>query len=229
MSGLCVSYGRVPAVLDVDLAVMAGEVVALVGANGAGKTTVLRALSGLLRPRRGTVSLDGSSITGLSPATIVGRGLAHLPEGRRVFGRMTVRENLDVGAHRADRTGSAAVRRQVLELFPVLAERSGQLAGTLSGGEQQQLVFGRALMAEPRVLLLDEPTTGLAGAVAQVLLAAVRQVAARGVAVLLVEQAEPALRTADRGLVLETGRVVLTGRAAELLADDRVRAAHLGG
>jgi len=225
VQGVSVSYAGVPALAGVDLAVDAGEVVALVGANGAGKTTLLRTVSGLLRPRRGRVLLDGQPLQGLPPEQVVARGVAHVPEGRRVFARMTVRENLAVGAHL---TGGGALDR-VLALFPVLAERAGQQAGTLSGGEQQQLAFGRALMAEPRVLLLDEPTTGLAPRLAVALLDAVREVRAAGTAVLLVEQAEPALRTADRGYVLETGRIVLQGSSAELLADDGVRRAHLGG
>ena len=225
VEGLSVSYSGVPALVEVDLAVDAGEVVALVGANGAGKTTLLRTVSGLLRPRRGRVLLDGQRLSGLPAARVVARGVAHVPQGRRVFARLTVRENLEVGAHLT--RGSALDR--VHALFPVLAERAGQQAGTLSGGEQQQLAFGRALMAEPRVLLLDEPTTGLAPRVAAALLEAVQQVRADGTAVLLVEQAEPALRAADRGYVLETGRVVLQGPAAQLLADDGVRRAHLGG
>ena len=225
VEGLSVSYGGVPALVGVDLAVEAGEVVALIGANGAGKTTLLRTVSGLLRPRRGRVLLDGEPLSGLPAEKVVARGVAHVPQGRRVFGRMTVQENLAVGAHL---TGGGA-RDRVLALFPVLAERAGQQAGTLSGGEQQQLAFGRALMAEPRVLLLDEPTTGLAPRLAAALLDAVREVRAQGTAVLLVEQAEPALRTAGRGYVLETGRVVLQGPSGQLLADDGVRRAHLGG
>ncbi len=224
------SYGSAVAVEAVDLQVRPGEVLALVGANGAGKTTLLRTVSGLLRPRAGQVRLDGAPLTGLSAPAVVARGVAHVPEGRRVFGRLTVRENLQVGTHlQPDGPELDGRLARVLALFPVLAERAGQLAGTLSGGEAQQLAFGRALMAGPRVLLLDEPTTGLAAPVAQVLLGAVREVAAEGVAVVLVDQAEPALRAADHGVVLETGRVVLTGPAADLLADDRVRRAHLGG
>lgn len=219
-----VSYGPVPALVEVDLDVTAGEVVALVGANGSGRTTLLRTLSGLLRPRSGRVVLDGEVLSGASPAAVVARGVAHVPQGRRVFGRMTVRENLLVGAHL---TGGGALE-EVLALFPVLEERAGQAAGTLSGGEQQQLAFGRALMAEPRVLLLDEPTTGLSPIATADLMAAVRTVRDRGTAVLLVDQAEPALRAADRGVVLEAGRVVLRGSAADLLADDGVRRAHLG-
>ena len=219
-----VAYGPVPALVDVDLEVGAGEVVALVGANGSGRTTLLRTVSGLLRPRSGRVLLDGELLSGTSPAAVVARGVAHVPQGRRVFGAMTVRENLLVGAHLT----SGRALDEVLALFPVLSERSGQAAGTLSGGEQQQLAFGRALMAEPRVLLLDEPTTGLSPLAAADLLGAVRTVRDRGTAVLLVEQAEPALRAADRGVVLEAGRVVLRGPAADLLADDGVRRAHLG-
>jgi len=221
---VCVSYGAAPALVDVDLEVLPGQVLALVGANGSGRTTLLRTVSGLLRPSSGRVLLDGEPLAGVAAADVVARGVAHVPQGRRVFGRMTVRENLAVGAHLT----SGGALADVLALFPVLAERADQAAGTLSGGEQQQLAFGRALMAEPRVLLLDEPTTGLGPQVAADLLAAVRAVRDRGVAVLLVDRAEPALRTADRGVVLEAGRVVLRGTAEELLADDGVRRAHLG-
>ena len=221
---LCVAYGPVPALVDVDLEVGAGEVVALVGANGSGRTTLLRTVSGLLRPRSGRVLLEGEVLSGLAPAAVVARGVGHVPQGRRVFGRMTVRENLLVGAHLT----SGGAMDEVLQLFPVLAERAGQAAGTLSGGEQQQLALGRALMSEPRVLLLDEPMTGLSPRAAAGVLATVRTLRGRGTAVLLVEQAGPALGAADRGVVLEAGRVVLSGPAAELLQDDGVRRAHLG-
>lgn len=224
VEGMSVSYGNVPVLHGVDLEVAAGEVVALVGANGSGRSTLLRAVSGLLRPTAGRVLLDGAPLTGLPAPRVLARGVAHVPQGRRVFARMSVRDNLLVGGHR---TGAAALDR-VHALFPVLGERADQLAGTLSGGEQQQLAVGRALMAEPRVLLLDEPTTGLAPPVVAVLLAAVRGLRDAGVAVLLVDQAGPALLAADRGVVLAAGRVVLRGTAAELLADHGVRRAHLG-
>ncbi len=234
VTGLEVHRQRVPVLVGVDLEVRAGEVVALVGANGSGRTSLLLAVSGLLRPVRGQVLLDGRPLTGLRPDRVVAAGVGHVPQGRRVFARLTVRENLLVGGHlllrrgRGTRAYEAAVER-VLGLFPVLAERADSPAGTLSGGEQQQLAVGRALVARPRLLLLDEPTTGLAPTTAAALLDAVRRVAEEGTAVLLVDQAEPALRTADRGVVLETGRVVLTGPAADLLADPGLRAAHLGG
>ncbi len=227
--GLSASYGRVPALVDLNLQVGAGEVLALIGPNGAGKSSALRAVSGLLRPGSGRVTVAGEEITGRSPAAVVAHGVVLVPAGRRVFTRLSVRENLAVGAHLATRSAATAALARVHRLFPVLAERAGQPAGTLSGGEQQQLAFGRALMAGPRVLLLDEPTTGLAAGPAERLLGAVREVAAEGVAVLLVERAGVALRTAGRGVVLDTGRVVAVGTSEELLRDHERRGTRLGG
>ena len=209
VDGLSAGYGSGPVLNGISLSVGAGEVVALLGANGAGKTSCLRVLSGLLRPSGGQVLLDGEPLTALPAHALVSRGVAHVPEGRRVFARLSVRENLETGAYA--RRGPGALER-VLALFPVLADRAGQVAGTLSGGEQQQLALGRALMSGPRLVLLDEPSTGLAPQAVQAVLAVVRQLAVEGVGVLLVEQdAGLALRTAGRAVVLETGRVVAAG------------------
>ncbi len=229
VEGLSVRYGAHEAVSALDLAVGGGEVVALLGANGAGKTTTLRAVSGLLRPAAGTVHLDDQRLDRLPPHEVVAAGVAHVPEGRRVFARMSVQDNLEVGAYtrRAELSGA---RDRVLGLLPVLAARRDQLAGTLSGGEQQLLALGRALMSAPRVLLLDEPSTGLAPQAVEAVMAVVAGLAADGVAVLLVEQdVEVALGLAARAYVLETGRVVAGGPAAQLRDDPAVREAYLGG
>jgi branched-chain amino acid transport system ATP-binding protein len=229
VEGLSVRYGAQEAVSGVDLEVAPGEVVALLGANGAGKTTTLRAVSGLLRPSEGEVRLDDLRLDRLAAHEVVAAGVAHVPEGRRVFGRMSVQDNLEVGAY----TRPAGVRSamdRVLGLLPVLAARREQLAGTLSGGEQQLLALGRALMSAPRVLLLDEPSTGLAPQAVEAVLEVVAGLARDGVAVLLVEQdAEVALGLAARAYVLETGRVVASGPAARLRDDAAVREAYLGG
>ncbi|MER6362376.1 ABC transporter ATP-binding protein [Kitasatospora sp. NPDC001527] len=204
-----------------------GEVVTLLGANGAGKTTALHAVSGLLRPRGGEIRFRGVRVDGVPPHEVAGLGIGHAPEGRRVFPAMTVRENLDMGAYRFRRTPRAELDR-VFALFPVLAERRAQEAGTLSGGEQQMLAIGRAPMGRP-TLLLDEPSMGLAPLVVAQIFDIVREINAQGTTVLLVEQnAAQALRLADRGYVLETGSIVMSAPAAELLDDPRVRAAHLG-
>ncbi len=225
LDDVTVAYGRTPALRGVSLEVAAGEVVALLGANGAGKTTALRTVSGLLRPLRGDVRLDGRSLRGVPASARAGLGVGHVPEGRRVFARMTVRENLELGAYAS---GSGPLSR-VLELFPVLAERAGQAAGTLSGGEQQLLAVGRALMGRPRLLLLDEPSMGLAPRAVEAVFAGLAEVVAEGTTVLLVEQdVELALGLATRGYVLETGEVVLRGTAAELRGDARLQAAYLG-
>ncbi|MCW2540053.1 MAG: transporter ATP-binding protein [Frankiales bacterium] len=223
-----VRYGAIKALKGVSFEVNEGEVVALLGANGAGKTTTQKTVSGMMRPSLGQIVYDGYRIDGIPPHELITLGICHVPEGRRVFPRMTVNENLEMGAFRFKRP-DAAVFEHVLELFPRLRERIKQPAGTLSGGEQQMLAIGRALMGKPRLLLLDEPSMGLAPLIVKQIFDIVRGINSEGVTVLLVEQnASQALALADRGYVLETGEIVLTGTGAELLADDRVRAAYLG-
>ena len=227
--GLRVRHGSAEAVSGIDLDVGIGEVVALLGANGAGKTTTLRALSGLLPAAGGRVRLDDRRLDRLAAHEVVAAGVAQVPEGRRVFARMTVEENLAVGAY-TDRAGEQEALDRVHELLPVLRERRAQQAGTLSGGEQQLLALGRALMSSPRVLLLDEPSTGLAPQAVEAVLAVLADLAAAGTSVLLVEQdVEAALGLASHAYVLETGRVVLEGPAADLRADPALVAAYLGG
>ncbi|HTJ73976.1 MAG TPA: ABC transporter ATP-binding protein [Acidimicrobiales bacterium] len=226
---LRVSYGQIEAVRGIGFAVDAGQVVALIGSNGAGKTTTLRTLSGLLRPAGGEIRLDGERIDHLPAHEIVARGVAHAPEGRRLFPRMTIRENLDLGAYRRHDAEIDADVANVYELFPILAERRSQAAGTLSGGEQQMLAIGRALMSRPRLLMLDEPSMGLSPLVMRTIFATLAELKARGTTLLLVEQnAQAALALADAGHVLETGRIVLSGSAADLLGDENVRKAYLG-
>jgi branched-chain amino acid transport system ATP-binding protein len=224
------AYGRIQALRGVSLEVPAGSVVALLGANGAGKTTTLRVISGLLRPTDGAVFFEGRRIDRLPPEVIVRLGVAHVPEGRQVFADLTVGENLILGAYaRRDRRNVPADLERVFELFPVLRERRKQLAGTLSGGEQQMLAIGRALMARPRLLLLDEPSLGLAPMVAREIFRTVRRVNAEGTTVLLVEQdASRALQVAQTAYVLQTGQVVLWGPAAELRQNEAVRRSYLG-
>jgi branched-chain amino acid transport system ATP-binding protein len=230
VSGLQVAYGDVQALWGVDFEVPAGRIVALLGANGAGKTTTLRTISGLIRPRAGRIHFDGREVGRLAPHAIVALGLAHIPEGRRLWPGMTVRENLELGAFPARaRPHRGASLEWVLRLFPRLAERPAQLAGTLSGGEQQMLAIGRALMARPRLLMLDEPSLGLAPLVVAELFGIIRTVNAEGVTVLLVEQnVHQALGIADHGFVLETGRVVTAGAARTLLDDPYIKEAYLG-
>jgi branched-chain amino acid transport system ATP-binding protein len=218
------------AVRDVSLEIAAGEFVALVGSNGAGKTTTLRAVTGLLRPRRGTVELDGRRIDGLSPANIVRRGIAPVPEGRQLFPSMTVRENLELGARTPEsRARRAETLDRICALFPRLAERHGQLAGTLSGGEQQMCAIGRALMSLPRLLLLDEPSLGLAPMMVRLIFDNLRSINAEGTTVLLVEQnVRKALELSTRAYVMENGRIALSGSREELLRSDAVRQAYLG-
>ena len=226
---LCVAYGQIDAVRGISFEVDAGQVVALIGSNGAGKTTTLRTLSGLQRAKAGEVHLDGERIDRLPAHEIVARGVAHAPEGRRLFGRMTVRENLDLGAYRRTDGEVDADVDSVYDLFPILAERRGQAAGTLSGGEQQMLAIGRALMSRPRLLMLDEPSMGLSPLVMRTIFSTLAELKERGTTLLLVEQnAQAALGVADHGHVLETGRIVLSGTAAELLGDEGVRKAYLG-
>jgi branched-chain amino acid transport system ATP-binding protein len=230
VSGLQVAYGDVQALWGIDFDVPAGRIVALLGANGAGKTTTLRAISGLIRPRAGRVRFDGRDLGALAPHAIVALGLGHIPEGRRLWPGMTVRENLELGAFPARaRPHMRASLEWVLRLFPRLAEREGQLAGTLSGGEQQMLAIGRALMARPRLLMLDEPSLGLAPLVVTELFRIIQTVNGEGVTVLLVEQnVHQALGIADQGFVLETGRVVTAGAARALLDDPYIKEAYLG-
>ena len=226
---LRVSYGQIEAVRGIGFAVDAGQVVALIGSNGAGKTTTLRTLSGLLRPAGGEIRLDGERIDHLPAHEIVARGVAHAPEGRRLFPRMTIRENLDLGAYRRHDAEIEADVANVYELFPILAERRSQAAGTLSGGEQQMLAIGRAMMSRPRLLMLDEPSMGLSPLVMRTIFATLAELKARGTTLLLVEQnAQAALALADAGHVLETGRIVLSGSAADLIGDENVRKAYLG-
>jgi branched-chain amino acid transport system ATP-binding protein len=230
LSGLRAAYGPIEALRGVDLEVRAGELVCLLGANGAGKSSTLRAISGLVRPTAGRIVFDGRPITGLLPAAILEAGIAHCPEGRRVFPYLTVEDNLIMGAYvRRDRAGIAADLARVCAHFPILGERRRQAAGTLSGGEQQMLAIGRALMARPRLILFDEPSLGLAPTVVEMTFAIIADIRRQGTTVLMVEQnAHLALSMADRGYVMETGRIVLTGAARDLLADDRVRRAYLG-
>jgi branched-chain amino acid transport system ATP-binding protein len=224
-------YGHVHALKGISLSVAPGEIVALIGANGAGKTTVLRTVSGLLRPRQGEVRIGGQSIRNMQAHQVVYMGVSHAPEGRKIFSTLSVNENLSMGAYSlgSQRARIEQHRERVFALFPRLRERRNQLAGTLSGGEQQMLAIGRALMADPKVLLLDEPSLGLAPLLVRAIFDTVKQINASGVAILLVEQnARAALRLAHKGYVLETGNIVLAGPAGQLLADERVRKAYLG-
>ena len=225
-----VFYGRVPALRNVSLDVDEGEIVALIGSNGAGKTTTLRTVSGLIRPVRGEVRLRGEAIQQLSPEKIAKLGVGHAPEGRRLFSRMTVRENLEMGAYsRRDRSGIRADFERVYSLFPRLRERDAQLAGSLSGGEQQMVSIGRALMSDPSIMLLDEPSLGLAPILVDAIFEVIREINAKGTTILLIEQnALLALRTASRAYVLETGSVSLSGPAADLLTSAEVQRAYLG-
>jgi len=229
VQGLAVAYGGIRAVKGIDLTVAEGELVTLIGANGAGKTTTLKALAGLLRPAAGSVRYEGRDITGTPAHTLVRLGIALVPEGRGVFGRLTIDENLAMGAY-ARRDGAvSADRDRAYALFPRLAERRRQLAGTLSGGEQQMLAIARALMARPRLLLLDEPSMGLAPLMVQKIFETIRSVASEGVTLLLVEQnAKLALETCDRGYVMESGVIALSDTADALLVNPEVRRAYLG-
>jgi branched-chain amino acid transport system ATP-binding protein len=224
---VCSGYHGLQILHDLDLQVDDGEIVAIVGANGAGKTTTLRTISGTVRPTAGTITFDGERTDAVPTHELVRRGLVHVPEGRELFGPLTVEENLRMGAWTRRREASAL--DEVFELFPVLRERRTQRAETLSGGQQQMLAIGRALMATPRLLMLDEPSTGLSPKLTWAVLDAIRAIRDRGVSVLLVEQnAAQALALADRAYVLESGSVALTGSGDELAGDDRVRAAYLG-
>jgi len=232
VSDLHVYYSNIEALKGISLEADPGQIVAILGSNGAGKTTTLRTISGLLRPRSGSIKCAGKSLVGLEAHVIVGLGLSHVPEGRRIFNILSVEENLNLGAYliRSQHELIKERKAAVFKLFPRLAERRTQLAGTLSGGEQQMLAIGRALMSDPKVLMLDEPSLGLSPILARSVLRTVREIANRGTAVLLVEQnARQALAIADQAYVIEVGRIVLQGEAATLARDERVQRAYLGG
>jgi branched-chain amino acid transport system ATP-binding protein len=231
LNHLSVSYGNIAAVQDIDLEVHPGEIVTLIGSNGAGKSTTLRTISGLLRPRRGEVIFEGRRISGMAGHDVVRSGICHSPEGRRIFQRMSVSENLDLGAFlRKDKDKIADDRENVLNLFPVLRERLQQKAGTMSGGEQQMLAVARALLGDPKLLLLDEPSMGLAPVLVDVIFDTIGKIREQGVTVLLVEQnALAALGIADYAYVLESGRLALQGPADELMRDESLTKAYLGG
>jgi len=231
LDGLSVSYGNIAAVQNLSMTVYAGEIVTLIGSNGAGKSTTLRTISGLLRPKSGDVVYEGKKINGIPGHDVVKLGISQSPEGRKIFQRMTVSENLDLGAYtRKDTAKIAEDRENVLELFPRLRERINQKAGTMSGGEQQMLAVARALLGDPRLLLLDEPSMGLAPVLVDVIFETIEKIRSQGVTVLLVEQnALAALEIADYAYVLESGRLNLEGEAAKLLDDPSVTAAYLGG
>jgi branched-chain amino acid transport system ATP-binding protein len=228
--GLRVNYGGIQALQAVDIVVRGGEIVTLIGANGAGKTTTLRAISRLVGSANGTITYGGRDVTRLRPDEVVQLGIAQVPEGRRMLARQTVLDNLQLGAYtRSDRAAISADIEQQFQRFPRLAERRSQLAGTLSGGEQQMLAIARALMSRPKLLLLDEPSLGLAPLVVRSIFEIIRDLHAAGVTILLVEQnASLALQHADRGYVLDAGQITIEGAAADLLADERVRKAYLG-
>lgn len=225
-----VYYGAIHAVKGVSLEVNEGEVVTLIGANGAGKSTVLQTISGLLRSKTGSVSFMGNSIAATPPHKIVESGLAHVPEGRRIFLQMTVQENLEMGAYTQASSGIPSDLERVFKLFPRLLERRKQVAGTLSGGEQQMLAMGRALMSNPRLLMLDEPSMGLAPILVEQIFSIIEAMNKEGTTILLVEQnAQMALSVADRAYVLETGSIAISGTGQELAASDEIRRAYLGG
>ena len=230
VSDIHVYYDAIHALKGVSFSVADGELVTMLGANGADKTTTLKTVSGLLRPRRGTVELDGARLENIESHDIVRRGVAHVPEGRKVFPRFTVRENLEIGGYTRNKGALGADIDYVFQMFPRLKERYKQYAGTLSGGEQQMLAIGRAIMARPKLLLLDEPSMGLAPKIVEQILENIRAINQAGVTVLLVEQnAAMALAISHRGYVLETGSVILEGSAADLAGNDLVRQAYLGG
>lgn len=231
ISDLAVSYGHIEAVKGIDLTLNEGEITALVGANGAGKSTALLTISGLLRPTRGSILFDGKELTKLSPHEIVRSGVVQVAEGRAILTTLTVAENLDLGSYaRPDKSGVAQDLEWVYSLFPVLKQRAGGLAGNLSGGEQQMLAIGRALMAKPRILLLDEPSMGLAPLIVQDIFRILKEINRTGLTILLVEQnVRQALRIAQRGYVIETGKIVLADSGETLLHDPKVIEAYLGG
>ncbi|WPC09474.1 ABC transporter ATP-binding protein [Globicatella sp. PHS-GS-PNBC-21-1553] len=231
VNDLVVNYGMIKAVTQVSFEVKEGEIVTLIGANGAGKSTILRTISGLVKPASGSMVFNNSDLLKMSPQNIVKNGLIHVPEGRHVFKGMTVKENLEMGAFlRKDKENLAQEVEEVFERFPVLKERINQDAATLSGGEQQMLAMGRALMSKPKLLLLDEPSMGLAPIFIREIFNIITEINKKGTTILLIEQnAKMALSIADRGYVLETGKIVSSGAGQELLASDEVQKAYLGG
>ncbi len=230
VNGINVYYGSIHAIKDVSFEVHQGEIVTLIGANGAGKSTTLQTISGLLHSRTGSIEFLGQNLMGVPAFKIVSRGLAQVPEGRRIFLQMTVEENLEMGAYTQPNTTIAPGLERVYEQFPRLKERRRQIAGTLSGGEQQMLAMGRALMSGPKLLMLDEPSMGLAPILVEQIFEIIRKLHQAGTTILLVEQnAQAALSIADRGYVLETGKIVTTGTGAELLASPAIKKAYLGG
>ena len=230
LENVSVNYGAIEALTGISMHVEAGEVVTLIGANGAGKTTTLRTITGLLEPREGKISFEGEDISGRATHRLVARGISMSPEGRGVFANLSVRENLQMGAYlKNDKRAIAAEMERVFQMFPRLKERESQKAGTLSGGEQQMLAIGRSLMSQPRLLLLDEPSLGLAPLVVHTIFEAIDEIKSKGTTILLVEQnAHAALKHSDRAYVLETGRIVMEGPSAELAADPRIKEAYLG-
>ena len=229
IKGLSVNYGGIEAVRDISLSVPKGSIVTLIGANGAGKSTTLRTIAGLVKPRAGRIEFEGEDITGKDPAYIVGKGITLVPEGRRIFPDLTVLENLKIGAYlRSDAIEEDLER--VFKLFPRLRERSWQYGGTLSGGEQQMLAVGRALMSKPKLMMMDEPSLGLAPLVVKDIFSIIEKVNDDGVTILLIEQnANMALKIADIGYVMETGQITLSGKGSDLITDEGVRKAYLGG
>lgn len=230
LSAVSASYGAVPAVRDVSISIGEGEAVGLLGANGAGKSTTLRAISGLIRPTSGTITFLGTAITAMPPYQVAALGIAHVPEGRQVFPELTVTENLEIGAYiPAAKASRARSLDLVFAIFPVLAERRKQLAGTMSGGEQQMLAVGRGLMLQPRLLMLDEPSLGLAPVITDVTFQKIQEIHAMGTAILLVEQnVSRALTLVQRAYVLESGRVIMQGTSTELANNKQVQTAYLG-
>jgi len=230
LDNVSVNYGAIEALTGISMHVEAGEVVTLIGANGAGKTTTLRTITGLLEPREGKISFEGEDISGRATHRLVAKGISMSPEGRGVFANLSVRENLQMGAYlKRDKRAIAAEMERVFQMFPRLKERESQKAGTLSGGEQQMLAIGRSLMSQPRLLLLDEPSLGLAPLVVHTIFEAIDEIKSKGTTILLVEQnAHAALKHSDRAYVLETGRIVMEGPSAELAADPRIKEAYLG-
>jgi branched-chain amino acid transport system ATP-binding protein len=231
IENLEVAYGNIKAIKGISLEVNQGEIVTLIGSNGAGKSTTLRAISGILKPKSGSITFNGERIDGIEGHNIVAKGICQSPEGRRIFPKMSVDENLDLGAFlRNDKAGIAADRDRVLELFPRLRERIDQKAGTMSGGEQQMLAVGRALMGSPKLLLLDEPSMGLAPVLVDMIFETIEKINKQGTTILLVEQnALAALNVADRAYVLESGSIKMSGKAKDLISNDEVTKAYLGG